>query len=151
MEGFIVIDGDPVYFMPAFPPAAVVPQPGTIKAGATSKSAGDSFVVQGKRPCLEGDEKSVEVPGCVYFTPQYSIPGTGTLKIDQLGPDQIAYNTRVGGKCVLVAGLFFRARFEVQNPAKQPPPGPGAPIPDATPVYFGQGRIITANTTKKTA
>jgi hypothetical protein len=47
---------------------------------------------------------------------------------------------------VLLKGGSFTARFEVQNPAKQPPAGPGAPIPDATPEYSGSGVFVTTNT-----
>ena len=30
-----------------------------------------------------------------------------------------------------------RLKFTVQAPAMMPPPGPGAPVPDNIPVYFG--------------
>jgi len=33
----------------------------------------------------------------------------------------------------------------VQSPAKQPPPGPGAPVPDRTPKYTGTGNFTTTN------
>jgi hypothetical protein len=46
---------------------------------------------------------------------------------------------------VLLKGSMFTAKFEVQSPAKQPPPAPGPPIPDATPQYSGQGMFITTN------
>jgi contractile injection system spike tip protein len=149
MEDFIVIDGDSVQFTPAFGPAIVIVQPGKITAGQVFPPASDAFVIQGRRPCREGDEKSVSLPGCSYMTPQYSIPGTGTLKIERLNADQIATNTRIGGKRVLLKGSTFIAKFEVQSPAKQPPAGPGAPIPDATPQYLGQGRFVTTNASKK--
>jgi hypothetical protein len=79
------------------------------------------------------------------MTPQYSIPGTGTLKIAALAPNQKALKTRTGGKAALLKGGTFTARFEVQVPAKQPPPGPGPPIPDATPQYSGSGMFVTTN------
>ena len=80
------------------------------------------------------------------MTPQYSIPGTGTLKIDSLASDQKAAKTNSGGKAVLLKGGSFTAKFEVQSPAQQPPPGPGSPIPDASPQYSGNGMFITTNT-----
>jgi hypothetical protein len=95
---------------------------------------------------VDGDEKDVSVPGCTYMTPQYSIPGTGTLKISALAGDQKAKKTQTGGKLVLLKGSSFTAKFEVQSPAKQPPPGPGSPIPDASPQYSGSGTFITTNT-----
>jgi len=44
----------------------------------------------------------------------------------------------------LLKGGNFTAKFEVQNPAKQPN-APAAPIPDATPEYPGNGTFITTN------
>jgi hypothetical protein len=80
------------------------------------------------------------------MTPQYSIPGTGTLKIASLAGNQKATKTQTGGKKVLLKGGSFTAKFEVQSPAKQPPPAPGPPIPDATPQYSGNGMFVTMNT-----
>jgi len=138
MADFILIDGDQVIFMPAFGAAVAVVQPGKL-AGSGLAS------LNGKKICVDGDEKKVSVPGVAYMTPQYSIPGTGTLKIAALAGDQKATKTNTGGKAVLLKGGNFTAKFEVQSPAKQPPPGPGSPIPDATAQYSGQGMFITMN------
>nr|WP_255210834.1 hypothetical protein [Methylogaea oryzae] len=103
--------------------------------------------MNGKKVCVDGDETQVSVPGCSYLTPQYSIPGTGTLKIASLAVDQKATKTNSGGKAVLLKGAAtFTAKFEVQSPAQQPPPGPGSPIPDPTPQYSGFGMFTTTNT-----
>ena len=77
MADLILVDGDVVNFLPAFGAAVVVVQPGKL-AGSGPATIG------GKNICVDGDETKVSVPGCVYMTPQYSIPGTGTLKIAQL-------------------------------------------------------------------
>ena len=138
MADFVLIDGDTVSFLPAFGAALVVVQPGTLKGSGPG-------TINGKKICVDGDEKDVSVPGCTYMTPQYSIPGTGTLKITALGNDQKASKTNTGGKPVLLKGSVFSAKLEVQSPARQPPPGPGSPIPDATPQYSGQGMFITTN------
>ncbi|WP_293086528.1 hypothetical protein [Moorena sp. SIO4A1] len=95
---------------------------------------------------MDGDKKKGSVPSCMYTTPVYSIPGTGTLKIADLGADQKAQKTNSAGKPVLLKGSTFTAKFEVQNPAKKPPTGPNPPIPDATPQYSGTGTFITTNT-----
>lgn len=142
MADFVLIDGDKVMFMPSFGAATVVVQPGNLKASGKTTA-------KGKKVGVDGDEKKVEVPGCMYTTPIHSIPGTGTLKIASLAGNQLAKETTSGGKKVLLKGGNFTAKFEVQNPAKQPPPGPGAPIPDATPQYSGQGNFITTNTKYK--
>jgi len=139
MEDLILIDGDQVIFLPSFGAATVVPQPGKLEGSGPA-------TLKGKTLCVEGDEGKVSVAGCMYTTPQNSIPGTGTLKIDALAGDQKASKTRTGGKAVLLKGTKFTAKFEVQSPAQQPPPGPGSPIPDSTSQYSGQGMFITTNT-----
>jgi len=125
-------------FQATFGAATVVPQPGTLAASGPG-------TLDGKKLCVDGDEGKVSVAGVTYTTPQYSIPGTGTLKIASLAGDQKAQKTKTGDKLVLLKGSEFTAKFEVQSPAKQPPPGPGSPIPDATPQYSGQGSFTTTN------
>jgi len=137
MGDFILMDGDTALFMPSFGAAVVVVQPGTLQGSGPA-------TLNGKSICVDGDEKNVSVPGVVYMTPQYSIPGTGTLKIDALAGDQKATKTNTGGKAVLLKGGNFTAKFEVQSPAKQPVPS-SSPIPDASPQYSGQGMFMTMN------
>jgi hypothetical protein len=139
MADYVLIDGDQAIFMPNFGAAIVVVQPGKL-AGSGPGTVGD------KKMCIEGDEKSVSVQGCMYMTPQYCIPGTGTLEIDSLAGDQKATKTKTGGTAVLLVGSKFTAKFKVQSPAQQPPPGPGSPIPDSSPDYSGQGQFVTTNT-----
>ncbi|NER47636.1 MAG: hypothetical protein F6J92_13220 [Symploca sp. SIO1A3] len=138
MADFVLIDGDQVIFNPAFTPATVVVQPGKITGSAQQ-------TYQGKKICVAGDENSVSVPGCTYMTPVYSIPGTGTLKIEDLGADQKAKEAKCSGKPVLLKGSVFTATFQVQQPAQMPPPGPGSPTPDPMPQYPGTGNFITTN------
>lgn len=138
MSDFILVDGDKVNFLPNFGAAIVVPMPGTLEGSGPA-------MFKGKKVCVEGDEGKVSVSGCTYMTPQYSIPGSGTLKIGSLASDQKAKKTKTGGKAVLLKGQQFTAKFEVQSPAQQPPPGPGAPIPDPTAQYSGNGMFITTN------
>jgi len=138
MSDFILIEGDKASFLPIFGAAIVVVKPGDLKGSGPA-------TVGGKKVCVDGDEKKVSVPGCVYMTPQYAIPGSGTLKIAALAGNQKARKTKTGGKAVLLKGAQFTAKFEVQSPAKQPAP-PGPPIPDATPQYSGRGMFITTNT-----
>lgn len=139
MPDFVLIEGDKATFMPAFGAAVVVVKPGDLKASGPA-------TFNGKKICVDGDETKVSVPGCTYMTPQYSIPGTGTLKIAALAGNQKASKSKTGGKAVLLKGGTFTAKFEVQSPAQQPPPGPGSPIPDATPQYSGSGVFVTTNT-----
>jgi hypothetical protein len=139
MEEFILIDGDQVIFLPTFGAAIVVPQPGKLAGSGPGTH-------KGKNLCVDGDEGMVSVAGCIYMTPQYCIPGIGTLKIDSLASDQKAQKTKTGGKAVLLKGKQFNAKFEVQSPAQQPPPGPGAPIPDPMSQYMGHGMFVTTNT-----
>jgi hypothetical protein len=138
MADFILIEGDKANFLPNFGAAIVVVQPGILRGSGPA-------TINGKKICVDGDEKNVSVPGCSYMTPQYSIPGVGTLKIAALAGNQKASKTSTGGKAVLLKGGTFTATFEVQNPAQQPPPGPGSPIPDSTPQYSGNGMFVTTN------
>ena len=139
MNKLILIDGDQALFMPTFGAATVVVQPGKMQASGPA-------TIGGKKICVDGDESQLQVPGCMYMTAQHSIPGTGTLKIAALAGDQKAKKTKTGGKAVLLKGSQFTAKFEVQSPAQQPPPGPGSPVPDATPQYSGQGSFMPAQT-----
>ena len=136
---YVLIDGDQAMFQPSFGPATVIVQPGKLTA------SGPATLV-GKKLCVDGDERSVSVPGCMYTTPQYSIPGSGTLEIAALAGDQKASKTQSGSENLLLVGGSFTARFKVQSPAQQPPPGPGSPTPDATPEYSGSGSFLTTNT-----
>ena len=138
MTDKILVEDDIANFMPNFTPAIVVVQPGQMKASGKA-------TIKGKKICVDGDEAQLQVPGCQYMTPQYSIPGVGTLKIDRLAPDQKAQHSMTGGKLVLLKGGNFTAKFEVQSPAQQPPPGPGSPVPDGTASYSGQGSFVAAN------
>lgn len=138
LPDFILIEGDKVTFMPNFGQAVVTTMPGDLKGSGPA-------TLNGKKICVDGDEKNVSVPGCPYITPQYSIPGVGTVKIASLAGNQKAKQTQTGGKPVLLKGGTFTAEFEVQTPAQQPPPGPGSPIPDSTPKYSGMGMFITTN------
>ena len=135
MADFVLIDGDQVIFNPAFVLATVVVQSGKITGSAQQ-------TYKGKKICVAGDEKSVSVQGCTYVTPVYSIPGPGTLKIEALGADQKAKETKCSGKPVLLKGSVFTAKFQVEQPAQQPPP---SSIPDSTPQYSGTGKFITTN------
>lgn len=137
MADFVLIDGDQVIFMPAFGAAIVVVQPGQTKGSGPS-------TMGGKKVCVEGDEQQVSVPGCMYSAPPFVTPGTGTLKIAALAPDQKAQHTQSGGKKVLLKGGQFTAKFEVQSPAMNPVPP--SPVPDPVPQYSGQGLFVTNNT-----
>lgn len=140
MSDFIIMDGDLAMFQPAFGAATAIPLPGQITASGEA-------TLNGIKVCIEGDEASVEVPAVMYFTPQYSIPGTGTIVIDALASDQVATHTRSADTPVILKGSNFTAKLKVQSPAQQPPPGPGAPMPDPTVEYGnGQGSFVTTNT-----
>ena len=137
MLDLIIYDGDIANFIPAFGPAIVVVQPGQMKASGPA-------TLSGKKICLEGDESKVSVPGCMYMAGPFAIPGTGTLKIASLAPNQKTVKTKHQGKAIIIKGAMFIAKFEVQSPAQQPTPA--GPIPDPTPMYSGQGSFITTNT-----
>ena len=139
MSDLIIVDGDTVNFLPTYGAAVVVPIPTTIM-GTASKTK-----VTGKPACLEGDEKNVQSPGCMYVAGGYVIPGTGTLKIDKLNGDQLTTRTVIESKKAILHGSMFDAVFEVQSPAQMPTSG--GPVPDSTPKYSGgKGMFVPSNT-----
>ena len=138
MSDFILITGDMAMFQPSFGAATVVVAPGTLSGSGRA-------MIASVPSCVKGDEALLVVPVCPYQTPVYSIPGTGMLSIASLAADQVAQKTSSGGKPALLKGSNFNAKFQVMVPAMQPPPGPGSPIPDATPSYSGQGSFVTTN------
>ncbi len=140
MPDYIILEGDKAIFHPSFGPATVVVQPGDMKGSGVD-------TVVGKKMCVVGDERHVAITCCSYMTPQYSIPGMGTLRIEQLGSDQKAQQTKSDGKAVILKGGNFTAVFEVQHPALQPLPGEEAPIADPVPSYTGSGKFMTTNNT----
>lgn len=131
-------------FLPAFGAATVAVKPGQLVGTG-------AMVLAGRKACVIGDALKVSVPGCAYVTSRHGIPGTGTLSIDSLAPNQIAKQTVVGGKALLLVGGTFNARFEVVVAAKQPPAGPGSPIPDTVRQYQGTGKFVARNPTLTTS
>jgi len=137
MPDYIIIKGDLAIFNVAFGAATVVVRPGIMQATGLSTKGGIKI-------CVKGDEAQVAVPGCMYVTPQHSIPGVGTLKIASLAGDQTTQTTKSGKKAIIIKGSSFMAKFEVQTPAQQPNP-PGPPVPDGSPQYSGTGKFQTTN------
>ena len=140
MADLILVDGDKVIFDvdEAFPPAKIIVQ------GSCEFSATGPATLNGKKICVDGDEKKVSVPA-TYTTPLYSIPGAGTLKIQSLEPNQKATERSTGGKKVLLKGAKFIATFEVQSPAQFQPPGTNPPQLDQMKQYVGTGSFETTN------
>ena len=138
MSDCILIDGDLAIFETRFGAATITVRPGWLAASGPARATG-------KTACVIGDEGSVSVSGCAYFTAIYSTPGTGTLTVDALAGDQQAQTCAIGGKRLMLRGSTFKARFSVTLPAMQPPPGPGSPTPDPMLRYEGRGTFTAAN------
>jgi hypothetical protein len=136
MTDFILITGDKAMFNPTFGQAIV-----TVRAGDLIGTGKDK--INQKLVCVDGDEKTVIVPGCTYMTPQHIISGVGILSIESLAGNQKAKKTKSGSKPVLLKGASFQAKFQVIVPAQQP--STPNPIPDATPQYSGTGTFISTN------
>jgi len=138
MSDWVLVDGDQALFEPNFGAAKVVARPGRLTGSGPLN-------VGGKAACVDGDEGSVSVPGCIYVAPPHVIPGTGTLTIDSLAGDQLASTSMTGSIKLMVKGSKFTAKFSVASPAMQPQPAPAPPKPDATTEYSGSGRFLTTN------
>lgn len=113
MADFILTTGDMAMFNPPFGQAIVTVIPGNIVGSSKD-------MINKKMVCVDGDEKTVIVPGCPYMTPSHPIPGVGILSIDSLAPNQKAQRTKSNGKPVLLKGGTFKAKFQVVVPAQQP-------------------------------
>jgi hypothetical protein len=135
MPDSILVHGDLAMFQPAFGPAVVVIRPGTLQASGAA-------TLMGKKVCVDGDEKKVSVPGCAYVAGAFVTPGTGTLKIQALAPNQKALKTKSGKKAVLLKGGSFIAVFQVQSPAMSTS---APPVSDPAPQYPGTGTFMTTN------
>ncbi|NET44640.1 hypothetical protein [Okeania sp. SIO2B3] len=136
MADFILITGDKANFNPTFGIATVNVRPGDLIGTGKSK-------INQKLVCVDGDEKNVIVPGCLYKTAQHTIPGVGMIFIESLAGNQKAKKTKSGGKPVLLKGALFNAKFKVLAPAQQP--STPNPIPDTTLEYLGNGTFMTTN------
>ncbi|MEM6828896.1 MAG: hypothetical protein AAF551_00170 [Bacteroidota bacterium] len=133
---FVIMDGDTVIFKPNCGAATVVVRPGKIKASGLS-------TINGKKFCVEGDEKSVTVAGCLYTKLSHLKPGSGTLKIKKLADDQLTTRIFSGKDRIILKGSSFESVFEVNTPAEdiKPVAAGGAP-PDQSGPYRGEGQII---------
>lgn len=136
MSDFVLMDGDQAMFMPVFGSAVVVVRPGRLAGSGPG-------TINGKAMCVDGDESKVTVPGCVYVSGPYTVPGVGTLSIKQLAGNQKATKTKTGGKPVLLKGATFTAQFQVTSPAQLITPT--GPVADGVAQYSGMGSFLTAN------
>ncbi|MEP5340737.1 MAG: hypothetical protein ABJL44_00055 [Algibacter sp.] len=136
----VIMDGDKVQFSTIGAITLLPPMPETV-----IEASGET-TINGKKVCVEGDEKKIEIANCSYTMPPFTIPGSGTLKIKSLGPNQLTQKRKSGGKSFILKGKLFIAIFEVKSPAKQPPP---VNTPDPMPFYIGQGKLIPSNTNIK--
>lgn len=130
MSDFILITTDLAIFNPIFGQATVTVRPGLITGSGKA-------MISKKTICIDGDEKTVIVPGCSYITPSFNVPpGLGTLLIESLATDQKAKRVKSNHKFVLLKGSTFKAKFLVTLPAA------GS---DPTPYYMGSGTFVTTN------
>jgi len=132
---FIIKTGDLATFNPNFGQAIVVVAPGTMSGTA-------QFKVDGSIACVQGDEASVSVPGCVYTSGPFTVPGVGTLTIQTLGSDQLGQKTSSSQKAAVLKGSTFTAQFTVSVQATTPSAPPSF---DPVPQYSGTGQFVTTN------
>ncbi|UII31368.1 hypothetical protein LVD17_24040 [Fulvivirga ulvae] len=135
----VIMDGDVVEFLPIKGVQFLNP-----KLQKNIKASGKT-TINGKRVCVERDEKSVEIP-CDYTTSIFSQPGKGTLTIKELKPGQLTQKTKSGRKKIILKGKTFVSQFKVTSPAKMAPPVNTA---DPIQVYPGTGQFITNNKNTK--
>lgn len=134
----VLVHGDAVGFSPNFGQAVVIVRTGALRGSGPTK-------VRGKKVCVEGDEGSVEVAGCGYFTSTFTVPGAGTLKVKKLADDQLTRKLRSDGRPVMLQGKQFEAVFEVDSAAKMQLPN-GSMKPDDCSTYDGSGWFSASQT-----
>ncbi len=131
MKNFIVLDEDMLFFEPQFAHRIVTPtEPAMIRGSGHA-------TINGRRVCVMGDEKKVQVQA-TYRVPGHT-PGTGMLTIMSLMPDQQALRCRSRAGLIL-KGQQFIARFTQLLPAMSTAP---TPVPDPPTPGIGKGRFIT--------
>lgn len=135
MSDYILVDNDIVQFNYDFAPADVNVMDGIIEASGEP-------LLNGKKICIDGDQDSVFVPGCVYTVGLHTIIGFGTLRICSLSPHQKAEKLKSNNRSVLLKGTTFEASFSVIIPALMPPP---VSTPDPIAIYYGTGSFDTTN------
>lgn len=128
----LIGEGDTVQFFNVFENAIVVVMPGKMKASG-------GITLLGKRICVAGDEKQVEVPGCLYMAGAF-LNGTGTLTIKTLSGNQLTKKSTSGGKAMILKGGQFKAEFKVVVKAVN---STGAQDPKSS--YNGFGKFVPAN------
>ena len=131
-----VVSGDTVTFLPSFGNAIVIPMPVPVVGTG-------SATVDGRRVAVEGDEQSMTISGVQYIAAPYTVPGIGTLSIQQLMPDHYVDSSKSNGKRLIQKGSMFIAKFQVMTPAMQPTVQ--GVIPDSTTEYAGHGHFITTS------
>ncbi len=131
MKNLIVLEGDTLLFEPQFAYRIVTP------TGPAMMRATGQATINGRRVCVLGDEKQVQVPA-TYMVPGHT-PGMGMLTIMTLMPDQQAPLCRSPAGLIL-KGQQFIARFTPSTPAMSTAP---TPVPDPLTPSIGKGRFIT--------
>ena len=128
-DSVVFSSSGPIMLLPSFPITVI-------------KATGET-TIKGKKVCVDGDEKKVEIT-CSYTVPPFMIPGSGKLKIQSLSPEQLARKSKSGAKSLILKGKLFTAIFEVDSPDKQPPQ---TNTPDHLLLYIVKVEFIT-NTNK---
>jgi hypothetical protein len=136
----IIRSGDQVQFLPSFGAAILIAPAMTVITGSAA-----TVSVAGMTACVDGDEKTVMLPGIPYISGSFVTPGTCMLQIQSLGADQKSMKTKIMGKPVILKGTMFTAKMTVMSPAMQP--AAPSPIPDPVVSGMGQGMFITTNVT----
>ncbi|MGP2471592.1 hypothetical protein V1956_23960 [Yersinia sp. 2540 StPb PI] len=133
MSEAMVIDGDLLLFDLQFGNRTVtVPAPGKISGTGHAQ-------VNGKKVCILGDEKKVQV-SATYITATHSILGDGKITISALDSSQQALQC-TSGAALIIKGKKFTAMFTPGTVATAP--GSPPPPPDVSAPSAGTGSFIT--------
>ena len=130
MSDQLVVRADMVKIDPLFGPMVVTVSPGPMVTASLPN-------INATGICVLGDEKLVQLSG-TYVKPPFMTPGSGTIKIVSLAPNQPQPGVQIDGKPVLAKGAKFQAMFVPAVPAMNPANG----APDAPAPAMGTGEFI---------
>ncbi|MFM0742100.1 hypothetical protein PQQ51_33145 [Paraburkholderia xenovorans] len=131
MSSLVVAEGDTIVIEPTFGSRQVV-----LLEPAFMSGSGEA-TIEGRRICVMGDEKRVELQA-EYSIPGYS-PGAGIVSVEILDGSQMAPCVSSGAPLILM-GQQFTARFTPTVPAvMSSPPN----TPDLMEPGIGRGRFVT--------
>lgn len=130
----VIVDGDTISFEPQFGNRIV-----TLLMPAKIQGSGHALINK-KKICIKGDETKLKF-AAQYTTSSHTIPGMGSVTIQQLDTSNISSVCHSAAVVITVGNKKFTACFTPSVPAMTPPP---ASSPDPAIPSYGKGAFIAS-------